>query len=179
MKHCTNHPGEEALSKCKGCGKYYCESCLTEGNKYYYCENPDCQELLFDDTPLEELPLDIVCPNCSEEVELSEEESAARKFHCPGCETFFDYTTNPPGVFPPQKFVHLLSSFNNADIAIIKSILDNSGVDYFFTGENFLLVDPLIQPAKLFVHESNLEDAKELLNDLDLTFLGVSNPDQD
>lgn len=179
MENCVNHPGTEALSICKGCGEQYCEECLTEGNNYYYCSKPDCKDLLLKDKPLELLPGNIECPDCLAEVELSEEESKSRKFHCPECESYIDYTTDPPKIFPTLKYIQLLSSFNQADISIIKSILDNSSIDYYFTGENFLSVDSLIQPAKLFIIENKLEEAGELLKELDFTFYGVSNPDSD
>lgn len=45
-KRCFNHPEKQALSLCHSCKKYYCEDCLTAGNKYYYCKNNKCQSLL-------------------------------------------------------------------------------------------------------------------------------------
>lgn len=41
-------------------------------------------------------------------------------------------------------------------------------------GENFLSVNPLIQPVKFYVDENQIKESKQLLKDLDLNILGMS-----
>ena len=60
------------------------------------------------------------------------------------------------------------------DVALIKSILEDSGIEYYAYGENFLAVRPLLEPVKFFVNENQLEDAKEQLKDFDLHIWGFS-----
>jgi hypothetical protein len=64
---------------------------------------------------------------------------------------------------------------NQGDIALIKSILEDANIDYYVFGENFLSVDPLIQPAKFFVNENQIDEVKELLKDIKLSIWGFSN----
>ncbi len=73
-----------------------------------------------------------------------------------------------------EKYIDILSTYNQADIAIIKSILGEEEIDYYFKGENFSVIDPLIQPAVLTVRESQAGIVRELLKDLKLTYIGVS-----
>lgn len=174
MKTCINHPEREALSICHGCGKDYCGSCLDEGKEFYYCKNPECQELLKKEMPAGKLSEKIICPNCSSELDLSEEERLNGKVHCPECEVVIDFTVIPTKIVNRENFVELLVSLNQGDIALIKSLLDNSKIEYYTTGENFLSVDPLIQPAKFFVNENQVEDAKELLKEFKLHIWGTS-----
>jgi hypothetical protein len=71
-------------------------------------------------------------------------------------------------------FVKLLSTFNLVDIAMIKSILDDGEITYYFIGENFNQIDQLVQPARLFVREDQADVARELLKDLSITYMGLS-----
>jgi hypothetical protein len=74
----------------------------------------------------------------------------------------------------PLTYEQLLSTYNQGDIALIKSILDDGRIDYYFTGEMFNVMDPLIQPVALHVKTSHVERARELLGGMQLTFLGVT-----
>jgi hypothetical protein len=174
MKTCYNHRDKKAFSICHGCGKDYCKECLNEGKEFYYCKNPECQKLLKKEL-LELSPLNIICPNCSSELELSDEERKSGKAHCPECEALIIVNTNPPKVLSKEHYVELLSSMNQGDIALIKSILEDANIDYYVFGENFLSVDPLIQPAKFFVNENQIDEVKELLKDIKLSIWGFSN----
>jgi len=174
MKTCINHPEKEALSICHGCGKDYCESCLEEGKEFYYCKKPECQELFKKEMPAGKLAAKIICPNCASELDLSEDERLNGIVHCPECEVAIDFTVIPTEIVNKENFVELLVSLNQGDIALIKSLLDNSTIEYFTTGENFLSVDPLIQPAKFFVNENQVEEAKELLKEFKLHIWGTS-----
>jgi hypothetical protein len=174
MKTCINHPEKEALSICHGCGKDYCELCLEEGKEFYYCKNPECQELLKKEMPAGKLSAKIICPNCASELDLSEDERLNGIVHCPECEVAIDFSVIPTEIVNKENFVELLVSLNQGDIALIKSLLDNSTIEYFTTGENFLSVDPLIQPARFYVKDNQLEEAKELLKDFNLHVWGTS-----
>jgi len=174
MKTCYNHPDKKAFSICHGCGKDYCESCLDEGKEFYYCKNPECQKLLLEELPTELVYEKIICPNCSSEFELTDKERASKKVHCPKCEALIDSQVNPPKVLNRENYIELLSSLNQGDIALIKSIMDDSEIDYYVLGENFLGVRPLLEPARFFVNENQLEEAKEVLRDFQLNIWGTS-----
>lgn len=96
------------------------------------------------------------------------------KVHCPECEAVIDLRVNPPELLNKENYVELLSSLNQGDIALIKSILEDSEVDYYVFGENFLGAGLLIQPARFFVNENQLEEAKEVLKDFKLNIWGTS-----
>jgi Putative prokaryotic signal transducing protein len=170
MKTCANHPQKEAFASCHNCGKNYCADCLDEGSEYYYCKTPQCQQALFKEL----LPENISCPNCNNMLNLSFSERKKKKVHCPECEAFINFNEDPPRVSPKEEYILLLYSMNQGDIGIIKSILDNAGVDYYLSGENFLTVEPLIQPARIFVNSTDLETARELLKDFKLNPWGAS-----
>ncbi len=174
MKSCFNHTDKKAFSICHGCGKDYCKECLDEGKEYYYCKNPECQKLLLEELPPEQFPVKIICPNCSDELELEDDERTSGKVHCPECEAVIDLRVNPPGLLKNKNYVELLSSLNQGDIALIQSILDDSEIDYYVLGENFLSARPLLEPARFFVNENQLEEAKEVLKDFKLNILGTS-----
>ena len=67
-------------------------------------------------------------------------------------------------------------SLNPSDIAIIKSILDTTDIVYFFHGEHFSYMRPLVLPARLMVRKDQAEEASQILRDLDLSFTGVNLP---
>jgi hypothetical protein len=79
---------------------------------------------------------------------------------------------------PPEpeyiKFEPVLSTYNPGDVAIIKSILDNEGIAYYFHGENFMQIRPLVEPARLMVDQEEVETVKELIKDLDLSITGLN-----
>ena len=174
MKYCINHPDKKAYSVCHGCGKDYCESCLVAGKEFYYCKNPECQKLLRMESAPAVLPDNVKCPNCGTELIPTKEEKKERKIHCPECETMIDFNYDPPKAFNKENYVEFLSSLNQGDIALIKSILNDGGIDFYTTGENFLSLDPLIVPAVFYVNEKQVLDAKELLKDFKLNIFGLS-----
>jgi hypothetical protein len=174
MTNCVNHPQRKATSICHSCGQQYCELCLDAGSEYNYCKKAECQELLRQELSTQLLSPEIICPNCSVNIELSDAERSSRKFHCPECESFIDYTFNPAKILNRQNYIELLSSFNQGDIALIKSLLDDALIDYYVFGENFLSVEPLVQPAKFYVNGIQLEEAKEVLKDFNLHIFGTS-----
>ena len=63
------------------------------------------------------------------------------------------------------KYKELMSTFNTYDIALIKSLLDTNNIRYYIEGKNFLQVRPLAVPAKIMIDETQIEAAKELLEE--------------
>jgi uncharacterized protein YbaR (Trm112 family) len=174
MKKCKNHPEVEALSICHVCGNDYCDLCLDEGKEYYFCKKAECHKLFEDESEKFETPQDVVCPNCSCELELSNEERRKGKIRCPECELAIDFASNPPKIIEDENYQEILQTLNQGDISVIKSILEDGNIDYFTLGENFLGVRPLLEPVRLFVNEDQIEQAKELLQDFELKIFGFS-----
>ncbi len=64
-----------------------------------------------------------------------------------------------------------VATFNFAhEIIVLKSILDNREIEYFFQNENLISVDPLATIAyggiHLKIHPNDIEVVKDILNDL-------------
>jgi hypothetical protein len=76
----------------------------------------------------------------------------------------------PRGEQRDLDFVSVVRTFNPQDIALIRSILEDSGIEYYVQGENGIAVRPLVDPANVLVVKDQAEDAIELLKDLDLSF---------
>ncbi len=120
------------------------------------------------------LPSDYICPKCSNELTLEENEQIKNQFHCPKCECFIDCSKVPPKIFDPAKYKKFTVTINQGDIALIKSILDGEGIDYFILGEKFLTMDPLIQGAQIYVLSSDYDKAQKLLINFNPNIFGVS-----
>jgi hypothetical protein len=71
------------------------------------------------------------------------------------------------------KFITILRTFSQVDVAVIKSLLDGN-VEYYFKDENFMSVRPLLEPSVLMVREDYVEEVRELLKDFELNYMGVS-----
>lgn len=67
-------------------------------------------------------------------------------------------------------YEEILATYNPADIAMIKSLLDSEDIDYYFKGEFFNFVEPLIQTARLMVRQGQAETAREILSDLRISY---------
>jgi hypothetical protein len=76
------------------------------------------------------------------------------------------------------EYEEVLRTFNPADVAIVRSILDAVDITYFIKGEHFLLIRPLADPAVLMVKKDEVEAAKEALKDLDLKFKWITGGDR-
>ncbi|MBU4488748.1 MAG: DUF2007 domain-containing protein [Candidatus Omnitrophica bacterium] len=72
------------------------------------------------------------------------------------------------------KFKELLQTYNMADIAFIKSLLDASKIEYYVQGDNFLAVRPFVQAARIMVDNEKYNEAKELLKDYKGKFTSFS-----
>ncbi|MBI5740487.1 MAG: DUF2007 domain-containing protein [Nitrospirae bacterium] len=107
---------------------------------------------------------------------------------CPGCKTEYregfsvcaDCNIGLVDELPSEPFSEyveyeeIMVTYNPADVAIIKSILDAEEITYFFHGENFMHVRPLVEPARLMVDKEEAQDARELLRDLNLSIMGIN-----
>lgn len=71
------------------------------------------------------------------------------------------------------KFVPILKTFSQIDIAMIKSMLEGN-VEYYFKDEQFMSVRPMLEPTELMVREDYVEEVQELLKDFELNYLAVS-----
>lgn len=71
-------------------------------------------------------------------------------------------------------YLEVMATYNVADLAVIKSLLEAEKVAYYLHGENFHAMTPWVQPVKIFVREDHMETAKELLFSLDLHATAVS-----
>ncbi|MDD3050380.1 MAG: hypothetical protein PHR06_04475 [Candidatus Cloacimonetes bacterium] len=72
------------------------------------------------------------------------------------------------------EFAEILRTYNQGDIALLKSLLDNNEIVYFFKGENFISLRPLVEPAVLMAKNDQIQETVELLKDFELSFLGLS-----
>jgi hypothetical protein len=92
-----------------------------------------------------------------------------------GVELVATLPPEPPKAKPAfVDYKEVLTTFNPADIAFIKSILDEENITYFFQGENYLRMDPWALPARLMVKSDQVEKVVEILKDIKLKFLGIN-----
>ena len=58
-----------------------------------------------------------------------------------------------------------------SEIAVLKSILENEGIQYYFENETIVSIDPFASIAyggiKLKVHQNDVEEVREILDNLD------------
>jgi hypothetical protein len=92
-----------------------------------------------------------------------------------GVELVAELPPEPPEAKPEfVDYKEVLTTFNPADIAFIKSILNEENITYFFQGENFLRMQPLALPARLMVKTDQVDKAVEILKDIKLRFFGIN-----
>ena len=158
MNKCYNHPERIAYSICSNCGRYYCEECLLEGTDYYYCKSSECRSKWEKDIGWKK----IMCPNCFSILEINEYEYISKKLRCPECDSFIIMADSRPILITDTKYIKYLTSLNQADIAIIKSILDSVFIDYYITGET-----TPFGPIDLYINEIDIDEARWLLIDFE------------
>ena len=83
----------------------------------------------------------------------------------------------PPPPPEPQylEYEPVLATYNPGDIAVIKAVLESEGITYFFDGESFNMLRPLVQPAKLLVAKEQVQEAREVLKGLNLAYFAFPN----
>jgi hypothetical protein len=101
------------------------------------------------------------CPKCKGEYEKG-------FYKCADC------GVDLVGALPPEpaddsgdeEFVEVFSTYQQGDIAFIKSVLDGEGITYFFQGESSILLIAAGSYARLLVKADEAERAKEILREL-------------
>lgn len=107
------------------------------------------------------------CPECKSEFI----EGIVR---CPECDTRL---VDELPIEPEPEFVdyqEVLATYNPADIAFLKSLLDSEDIAYFFKGEHFMYVRPLADPVRLMVRTDHVKQTQELLKDVELSITGIN-----
>ena len=107
------------------------------------------------------------CPDCKSEFI----EGITR---CPVCDVAL---VNALPAAPEPVFVdytEVLATYNPADVAFIKSLLEAEGIQYFFKGEHFMYMRPLADPVRLMVRVDQADAARELLKDVRLSITGIN-----
>lgn len=74
---------------------------------------------------------------------------------CPVCD--IELIDELPAEPEPEyiEYEEVLGTYNAADIAFIKSLLDSENITYYFNAEHFTYVRPLAEPARLAVVPKN------------------------
>ncbi len=108
------------------------------------------------------------CPNCGAEYREG-------FTHCPDCDVDLvdklpEEKTKDKNIEADedQTFIPILSTYNLGDIALIKSVLDNEGIEYFLQGENTAYIRGYMDPTILMVRNDQVKIVKELLKDFDV-----------
>jgi hypothetical protein len=71
-----------------------------------------------------------------------------------------------PDEFEDEEFVEVFSTYQQGDIAFIKSVYDGEGITYFFQGENSIMLIAAGAYARLLVKTDEADRAKDILRDL-------------
>jgi hypothetical protein len=72
------------------------------------------------------------------------------------------------------EYTEVLRTFSLADVAIIRSLLEDAGIDYYIKDEHFALVRPLVEPPTVMVNKDQVQEAREILKDLKIEFRGIT-----
>ncbi len=101
------------------------------------------------------------CPKCKSEYR----EGFYRCADCGG-ELVYQLPPEVSDKVAAEEFVEVFSTYQQGDIAFIKSILDGEGIAYFFQGENSIMLIAAGAYARLLVKSDEAPRAKEILQDL-------------
>ena len=63
-------------------------------------------------------------------------------------------------------YVELNRTYNQADVALIQSILESAEILHYVHGERFSMLRPFLQPARIMVAEDRIEKALELISQI-------------
>jgi Protein of unknown function (DUF2007). len=68
--------------------------------------------------------------------------------------------------FGDEEFAEVFSTYQQGDIAFIKSVLDGEGITYFFQGESSIMLIAAGAYARLLVKADEAQRAREILQEL-------------
>ncbi len=106
------------------------------------------------------------CPKCKKKYKEG-------IYLCRDCSTSLVPELQPDLSKEPQKcdeFEEILFTSNAGEMAVIKSLLENEGITYYFKGEFSSQAHPFPQPTRLMVEREEVNEAKEILESLNITF---------
>jgi hypothetical protein len=101
------------------------------------------------------------CPKCKSEYREG-------FYKCADCGVDLVYG-QPPEAEDDMRYVEMVevfSTYNQGEIAFIKSVLDGEGIHYFFSGENALMMVAAGAYARLLVKAEEVQRAREILQEL-------------
>ena len=101
------------------------------------------------------------CPKCKSEYREG-------FYKCADCGTDLVYQLPPEtsDSFSDEEFVEVFSTYQQGDIAFIKSVFDGEGITYFFEGESSIMLIAAGAYARLLVKADEADRAKDILRDL-------------
>lgn len=112
----------------------------------------------------------MICPVCNA---LNNE----RAQECHNCGANLQDSESVPSRPTYVQYDELLTTYNIGDIAIIKGVLEGEGIKHYVLGERFSHLYP--QPAKIMVDKDDIEKAREIVDEFELAYLGMSLRDRD
>jgi len=105
----------------------------------------------------------LFCPNCKAEYRPG-------FYECPDCGVPLVYELTPEQPLTPEEedassLVEVFSTYNQADVMLVKAFLDGEGIIYNFQGELFSGSGVFITPATLYVARADIDRVREMLDD--------------
>jgi len=73
--------------------------------------------------------------------------------------------------YEEKEYEIVMSTYNTADISVIKSVLNHEQIRFFFKGEKTLNQGNKNLPATLMVHKEEIAKTEELLQNLNANFI--------
>jgi len=101
------------------------------------------------------------CPRCKSEYR----EDFLKCADC-GVDLVGALSPEPADYFGNEEFVEVFSTYQQGDIAFIKSVLDGEGITYFFQGESSVMLIAAGAYARLLVKAEEVQRAREILQEL-------------
>ncbi len=87
---------------------------------------------------------------------------------CVDCDVDLVDALAPEEEPPFYHFVEVMTVFDEAKIAVIKSLLDEADLDYYFQGELSHRLAPLPFSTRLMVRKEHFTEATKILKDFNL-----------
>jgi hypothetical protein len=117
---------------------------------------------LWNSVPVKKKEFKMFCPKCKSEYREG-------FYKCADCDVDLAYGQPPEneGDVSYVEMVEVFSTYNQGDIAFIKSVFDGEEIKYYFQGENSNLMVGGGAYARLLVKADEADRAREILQDLE------------